>query len=160
ADANGDIIYVNQAASRIFGYAVEELIGEPVTRLAPGRGRPLGAACLPSIVGRTTEVNARRKDGSEFPLELSLASWTSNGGVFYTGIMRDLTPRRQAEDERIIHALRQRDALVREVHHRIKNHLQGIAGLLRNRLRDDPAARETIEAAIAQLQSVAAVYGL
>jgi two-component sensor histidine kinase len=81
-------------------------------------------------------------------------------------ITRDITHRRIMEDalrtseqQRLAHALHQRDALVREVHHRIKNHLQGIAGLLRDKAGNNPAAVKAIDAAVAQLQSVAVVYG-
>jgi two-component sensor histidine kinase len=57
-------------------------------------------------------------------------------------------------------AIHQRDALVREVHHRIKNSLQGVAGLLRQKVRKFPAVAPDIEEAIVQLQAVAVVYGL
>jgi PAS domain S-box-containing protein len=81
-------------------------------------------------------------------------------------ITRDITHRklmedalRSSEQQRLAHAVHQRDALVREVHHRINNHLQGIAGLLRDKARNAPAAAKTLDAAVAQLQSVAVVYG-
>ena len=83
-----------------------------------------------------------------------------DGAPLVCGIAEDITSRKREEEERITHAFHQRDALVREVHHRIKNHLQGIAGLLRNKAVDEPGAARTIEAAVAQLQSVAVVYGL
>jgi len=70
--------------------------------------------------------------------------------------------RAQGDDrhERLTQAVHQRDALAREVHHRIKNSLQGVVGLLRQKLSKRPALAAEIEEAIAQLQSVAAVYGL
>jgi len=75
-------------------------------------------------------------------------------------VSRDITEHKRAEEERVKHALRQRDALVREVHHRIKNSLQGVVGLLRQKIRKYPASAPGIEEAITQLQSVAMVYGL
>jgi len=75
-------------------------------------------------------------------------------------VSRDITDHKLAEQERLTHALRQRDALVREVHHRIKNSLQGVVGLLRQKIRKNPAITADIEETISQLQSVALVYGL
>jgi len=68
--------------------------------------------------------------------------------------------RQGAEAERLAHAQRQRDTLVREVHHRIKNNLQGVVGLLRRHQMDRPETSEALEAAIAQIQAVATVHGL
>jgi two-component sensor histidine kinase len=74
--------------------------------------------------------------------------------------MRDMTDRKEAEAKRLADVMKQRDALVREVHHRIKNSIQGVTGLLRQRLRGHVGPAPELESAIAQLQSVAAVYGL
>ena len=76
------------------------------------------------------------------------------------GIWMDITVQREEAEERMQRALRQRDALVREVHHRIKNHLQGIAGLLRQKAPAYPAVAPLLETVIAQMKSVALVYGL
>ncbi|MBI4206674.1 MAG: PAS domain S-box protein [Betaproteobacteria bacterium] len=76
------------------------------------------------------------------------------------GIWMDITPQREEAEERLQRALRQRDALVKEVHHRIKNHLQGIAGLLRQEARAHPGVAPLIETMVAQMKSVALVYGL
>ena len=96
--------------------------------------------------------------------------WILSGASVQIGVDRtvqrmfgchvDITAQKQAEAERLDHAVRQRDALVREVHHRIKNNLQGVAGLLRQKLGKFPEAAPGIEEAIVQLQTVAVVYGL
>jgi PAS domain S-box-containing protein len=80
--------------------------------------------------------------------------------IRFDGINYDITLEKQAEAERMESALRQRDALVREVHHRIKNSLQGVVWLLRQKIRKYPAVAPDIEEAIGQLQSLALVYGL
>ena len=74
--------------------------------------------------------------------------------------MSDITEVKEREARRLEEIREQRDTLVREVHHRIKNHLQGLMGLLRNHATQSPAARPALENAIAQVQAVAIVHGL
>ncbi len=105
ADSHGNILYFNPAAERIFGYAAREVLGKPITLLMPGRFhhaheegfRRFLATGEARVVGKTVELTGKRKQGSEFPLELSLASWRVEGEVFLTGIVRDMTLRRESE---------------------------------------------------------------
>jgi len=76
------------------------------------------------------------------------------------GVAGDITELKLAEKERIADALRQRDVLVREVHHRIKNHLQGVIGLLKEHEADHPELRGVIGSIVGQIFSIAVVYGL
>jgi PAS domain S-box-containing protein len=76
------------------------------------------------------------------------------------GVARDITERKEAETARLIAVERQRDTLVREVHHRIKNHLQGVIGLLRNAITVNPGVADPLEATIARIRTIAEVYGL
>jgi PAS domain S-box-containing protein len=76
------------------------------------------------------------------------------------GTAQDITTSKQAEQERLAHEAKLRNVLVREVHHRIKNNLQGVIGLLRKHITSHPDTRPTIEAAIAQINTVAVVHGL
>ena len=80
--------------------------------------------------------------------------------VGLVGIAHDITEQKQSEVERFARLERQRDALVREVHHRIKNHLQGVTGLLRNRITRHPELAEVLEEVIVQIRAIAHVYGL
>jgi len=107
SDVAGRIVGWNASAGRIFGYAEAEVIGQPLTLLIPQRfqGRHLdGMKRVQSggerrVIGRTVELAGRRKDASEFPLELSLAEWSVGEGRFFTGIIRDITERKAAEEK-------------------------------------------------------------
>ncbi len=106
ADGQGTIIYFNQAAERIFGYSAREALGEPLTLLMPERFQQphaLGfqrflATRQARIIGKTLELVARNKDGKEFPIEISVANWTTANGNFFTAILRDITSRKKGED--------------------------------------------------------------
>src|SRR4051794_7957827 len=107
ADAHGRIIAWNRAAEHLFGHTAEKILGRPVASLMPEelreqheRGiRRFLASGEGRMLGRTTEVEGLRADGTTFPLELSLSTWTTDEGRFFTGIMRDITERRHAQDK-------------------------------------------------------------
>lgn len=80
--------------------------------------------------------------------------------VGLVGIAHDITEQKRSEVERFARLERQRDTLVREVHHRIKNHLQGVTGLLRNRIARYPELAEDLEDLVTQICAIAQVYGL
>src|SRR5712691_11495096 len=106
ADGQGNIIYFNQAAEHILGYPAQEVLGQPLTLLMPERFQQphrLGfqrflATKQARIIGKTLELVARNKDGKEFPIEISVANWTTANGNFFTAILRDITSRKKAED--------------------------------------------------------------
>lgn len=107
ADSADNIISWNKGAHTIFGYAEEEALGKPLTILMPERYRNdhlIGLSRVNStgetnIIGKPVELTGLRKDSSEFPLELSLATWKVGERRFYTGIVRDITERKQAEEK-------------------------------------------------------------
>jgi len=106
-DDRGRIVFWNRGAQNVFGYWEEEILGEPVQTLMPERFRgehergfaKYLATGETRIIGTTVEVEGRRKDGTEFPLELSLAAWTVDDERFFTGILRDISDRKIAEEE-------------------------------------------------------------
>ena len=118
ADERGQIISWNKAAYRLFGYTEEEVQGRPLTMLMPVRYREAHEQGFrrvqltgeSRIIGRLISVDGLRKDGTEFPLELSLATWKSHGRSFYSGIIRDITERRQSEEA--LDRLRRQHALI------------------------------------------------
>jgi PAS domain S-box-containing protein len=104
ANSRGIIVSWNRAASRLFGYASEEMIGQPLTVLMPVRYRQAhekGLARIEAtgesrVIGSVVELHGLRKDGEEFPIELSLATWTTGAGRYYSGIIRDISERKKA----------------------------------------------------------------
>jgi|JI8StandDraft_2_1071088.scaffolds.fasta_scaffold04397_5 PAS domain S-box-containing protein len=75
-------------------------------------------------------------------------------------VASDVTEQRAAEQARLAAAIAQREVLVREVHHRIKNNLQGVAGLLMQMAGKHPAVKDILADAVGQVQAIAQVYGL
>ena len=106
ADSRGTIVYFNPAAEQIFGYAAKEVAGEPLTILMPASYRSAHergfarflATGKGEALGKTLELAARRKDGSEFPIEISLSAWSAAGEQFFTAILRDITSRKEAAE--------------------------------------------------------------
>jgi PAS domain S-box-containing protein len=106
-DSAGKIAGWNQGAEHIFGYTEIEANSQPLTMLLPSRyhdGHLAGMARMQAggekhIIGKIVEVEGRRKDGSEVPLELSLAEWRVTDGRFYTAIIRDITRRKLLEEQ-------------------------------------------------------------
>ncbi|MGH7251001.1 MAG: PAS domain S-box protein [Nitrospiraceae bacterium] len=106
ADHNGLILSWNKAAARLFGYTQEEVAGRPLTLLMPARYRAAherGLERLRStgetrVIGKTLELHGLRRDGNEFPLELSLAAWKTKEDTFFSGVIRDITERKRVEE--------------------------------------------------------------
>jgi diguanylate cyclase (GGDEF)-like protein/PAS domain S-box-containing protein len=105
ADATGVITSFNPAAERIFGHPAAAAVGRPLTMLMPERFHSAHEAGLARflatresrIVGNVVEVVGLRQDGTEFPVELSLAAWEEDGAAGFTGILRDITERKRLE---------------------------------------------------------------
>ncbi len=105
ANERGRIRFWNPAACDMFGYGEEEVLGVAMGILLSERLRGQHATDLGRIMsggadhlcGRTVELHAIRKDGSEFPIELSLSSWYQGRQKCYTAIVRDISERKQAE---------------------------------------------------------------
>ncbi len=105
ADSRGTILSWNAGARTIFGYEADDVVGQPLTVLMPERYHAahqhglerLAATGVSRLIGQTVELLGRRKDGSEFPLELALSTWSTQEGHLYSGIIRDISARKQAE---------------------------------------------------------------
>jgi hypothetical protein len=190
-DAEGRIHLVNRQAEALFGYSRDELIGQPLDELVPARVRDVHPRHRASYfanptarpMGANLELAARRKDGTEFPVDISLSSLETEDGVLVSAAVRDVTDRRRIEDERAQLELRllaakqqeERAALEAQLHqaqrlesigqlaggvaHDFNNLLAGImnyAGLVKATLRDEMAHRglDQDEAFVTLLQDV------
>jgi PAS domain S-box-containing protein len=106
-DAEGRIRSWNSAAAALFGHSEAEVLGQPIDLIIPERYREshqngirrVSSGGPSRVIGSTVELAGIRKDGSEFPIELSLATWLLHDKRYYTGIIRDITERKQAEQK-------------------------------------------------------------
>jgi len=132
ATCHGEIVLVNKQVEELFGYDRDELIGKNVDMLVPERFRPrhpidrANYAKHPSmrVMGTGRDVFARRKDGSELPVEIGLSPiMTAQGTMALCGIV-DITARKHLEEVQQL--------VVRELHHRTKN-LLAVVQVVANR---------------------------
>jgi PAS domain S-box-containing protein len=107
-DEEGNILFVNPAAEKIFGYTVSEMVGQKLDMLMPERLRKNHRDAVIRYIEtrkRTIPWEAREtfglhKSGKEIPLEISFGEFSKDGNHFFTGIVRDITERIEAEEEK------------------------------------------------------------
>lgn len=107
ADVHGNIIFWNESARLIFGYTQDEISGKSLTILMPEQYRDAHRKGLELIkatgkskyIGKTTEMHALRKNGDIFHVELSVSMWKAGEEYYYSGIVRDITKRKNLESE-------------------------------------------------------------
>ena len=156
-DERGVVLSFNRAAERIFGYRAQEVIGRNVDMLMPEPYHSEHDRYLKNylttgvrkIIGIGREVVGRRKDESTFPMELAVSeAWVGKQRIF-TGIIRDISERRQAEQERerLITELEEKNAEMERftytVSHDLKSPLITIRGFL-GLLEKDVAAGDAV----------------
>lgn len=105
SDESKLILFWNKGAEYIFGYTAEEAIGQPLTLIIPqelhqrhneGIER-MNERKKPRVLGKVLELQAIKKGGEVFPIELTLGSWDNDGKRYYSGIIRDITEKKKAE---------------------------------------------------------------
>jgi len=142
-DGGGVIVQLNSQAERLFGYPREELLGRPLEVLMPERFRGSHVAqrqtysddMHPRPMGRGLDLIGLRKDGHEFPIDVSLSPLLNEGGVLMAGAIRDMTDHRRLEDElrartqELEEADRQKDHLLSAVAHELRSPLSVLANV-------------------------------
>lgn len=168
-DASGVIRAVNDQASSLFGYAPGELEGRPIEVLVPSRHREAHVAQRAAFsltpqarpMGTGLDLHGQRKDGSEFPIDISLAPLTGEGGPgLVVAAVRDQTRWRQAQQELATaqaerHVLAERDRIARELHETVIDRLfaagMGLQGLATQV--SQPALSERLQHVINELDA-------
>ncbi|MFL0693466.1 MAG: putative bifunctional diguanylate cyclase/phosphodiesterase [Agrobacterium tumefaciens] len=104
-DSQGDIRFANAAFCAMFGYEAERVHGRPITMIIPERMRGAhtagmanaAAGAKPGLAGKPVEVFALKSDETEFPIEITLSMWTSEGEFWAGATIRDISERRERD---------------------------------------------------------------
>jgi PAS domain S-box-containing protein len=166
-DSSGTIEIVNAQLEQMFGYQRLELLGKPIEMLLPACYRDAHSGLVRSFfsdgsarpMGAGRDIIALKKDASEFPVEISLNPIETDHDVVILCAITDISDRKEKE-ARVMEALREKDILLREIHHRVKNNLQIVHSLLdlQSGQISDPAARDMLRVSRSRLRSMALIH--
>lgn len=137
-DEHGLIVRINNQTEALFGYEHQELLQKPVEILLPERFRRRHIAHRTDYMseprlrpmGADLELYGLHKNGSELPINIMLSSLAVDEATFVIAVIRDITERKQAE-ARIRASLQEKEVMLKEIHHRVKNNLQIVSSLLK-----------------------------
>ena len=165
--ADGRIAMVNSQVERVFGWAREDLLGEPIETLVPARFRPGHPTHRDSFfrspvarpMGGGRDLYGVRKDGTELPVEIGLNPIQTADGFFVLAAVIDITQRKQTERQ-LLASLAEKETLLKEIHHRVKNNLQLVSSLLKLQARkiDDPRLLAVFQEAQDRVRAMAMIH--
>jgi PAS domain S-box-containing protein len=144
ADSSGRLLTWNRGAERLFGWTAAEVVGRPLTVIIPERFRQLhtdGIARVrrtgaSKLAGQVVELAGLHRDGREFPIELSIGSWTGPDGLAFSGVVRDISERKRAEaalaaaNRELERANAELETLVYSASHDLKSPMVSLLGYL------------------------------
>lgn len=160
-DCAGEIRHVNIAGAALLGQDRSKLSSRRFGQFVADKDRTAFNDFLMRVfAGEDKETCEILLAGIELPHHVLIEASKGESGQTCRAAVIDISGRKQAEEQRLAHAVRQRDVLVREVHHRIKNHLQGAIGLLRQQTEASPELKTPLDAAINQLSALAVTHGM
>jgi len=157
-DPDGMIVNVNRATLDMVGREREELIGQTFDVLCRFSARNGGTSPFSGSAG--VEKVFVRKDGSEFPVSFSGAELRAPGGPLqgYVCVAQDLTEQKDIQ-RRLSESLGEKELLLREVHHRVKNNMQVVSSLLAMQSTDgDPRVARKLEESQNRIRSIALIH--
>jgi PAS domain S-box-containing protein len=153
----GRLLDANTGFARMFGYPLSETIGRPVLDFVAGTSRELMVGNM--ATERPFEALALRKDGTTFHAEMVAKGHTFRGRDVQVVAVRDITAHKEAE-EKIRLSLEEKEALLKEIHHRVKNNLQIISSLLslQSECVDDERSLEVFQDSRYRVRSMALIH--
>ncbi len=167
-DSESRISFLNQAAEKIFGFAPREIMGKnihdmlaPEEYLEPAKNgwKRFKHSGEGNVIGKIVEVKAKTKSGRIIPIELSVSPVPLESGLIVIGIARDISERKEAE-KRLKQSLLEKQILLKEIHHRVKNNLSIVSSLLglhAESIPDEEIAQKFVDCQ-AQVQSIALIH--
>jgi PAS domain S-box-containing protein len=180
-DAVGGIVLVNSSVERVFGYPRHDLIGQPFEMLIPERFRGAHEAQRASFVRKPSsramapgrELHGLRRDGSEVPIEIGFSPLRTPDGELVLVSIIDITERKRSEQERelllaelqrvnadLSTTVGERDLLLQEIHHRVKNNLQVVSSLMNMQQRrlDESDPHRAFDDCRARVEAMASLH--
>jgi PAS domain S-box-containing protein len=174
SDGEGRITFVNGRVGKLFGYTNGELMGMAVEELMPSRFRSrhtvfrVDYQAQPRIrtIGAGFELYGLRKDGTELPLEIGLTPLRTARGYFVLSSIVDISERRETIEQlrnrtaELSASVKERDVLLQEIHHRVKNNLQVISSLINMHIRKlgETAARDVLRECKARVETIGLIH--
>lgn len=165
--SDGVVRLANGQACRLFGYDLGALVGQSLEVLVPERFRAehpahrRGYLTNPVVraMGEGRDLFGLRRDGSEVPIEIGLNPIRTPDGVFVLAAIIDITARKRSEDM-LRGSLREKETLLREIHHRVKNNMQVVSSLLSLQTNnvDDERYRALFEECQTRVRTMALIH--